>query len=609
LKSDLLTATSQLIKQLPAKIAYVDTKCQTIHLSNSLAEYLDINHHVAIGKPFFELCKKNHQRWKKTVNKALQGHNTVSENSLDTSEISIASKPWYDGEENIIGAIIELQNPNTVAALSTKIKQLESILKHQSEISNVGTWIYDIENSTINWSETTKKIHEVDDTFMPNLETALDFYEHGLHRNTIAMLVHNCELKGEAWKVRSKIITNKGNEKWVTSAGRPILENGKIVQLVGTFQDITKEVMAEMATKESEQLLRTLIDNVPLNIYIKNKNFQKTLVNRAEADYVGVTDVNDLIGKTDHDLYPKETADLSRIEDIQILETKKPILSKRTISIKNNGEKTNFLTSKIPWLDSYGDCRGIIGISLDTTEMVKKEDELKDLINVTSLQNKKLINFAHIVSHNLRSHTANFAMLLDFLVKEKSNEEKNRILEMLTKASDNLLDTLENLNEVVDISTNLNLEKKKVNVYSTVIKVTDSLSGFLKKHDTTFINNIPQDLVLETAPVYLESIILNLITNAVKYRHPDRQPEIILAAKVKGDSFVLSTSDNGLGIDLKKYGSKLFGMYKTFHKNKDARGIGLYLVKNQVQAMGGSIKVTSEVDKGSTFNLILPYGA
>ena len=101
----------------------------------------------------------------------------------------------------------------------------------------------------------------------------------------------------------------------------------------------------------------------------------------------------------------------------------------------------------------------------------------------------------------------------------------------------------------------------------------------------------------------MDSIILNLVSNAVKYKSPDRPPLITINAMKSKKGILLSISDNGLGIDLDKYGDKIFGMYKTFHNREDAKGFGLYLIKNQIEAMGGSITVQSEVDKGTTFNV------
>ncbi|HZJ20457.1 MAG TPA: ATP-binding protein [Pricia sp.] len=120
--------------------------------------------------------------------------------------------------------------------------------------------------------------------------------------------------------------------------------------------------------------------------------------------------------------------------------------------------------------------------------------------------------------------------------------------------------------------------------------------------------DIDKNLKIQGIPAYLDSIFLNLFTNSIKYSSPERTPVIkIVSAQIK-DKTVLTFSDNGLGIDLKRHGDKLFGMYKTFHRNKDAKGIGLFITKNQIEAMNGCIEVESTVDVGTTFKLYFDSG-
>ena len=119
----------------------------------------------------------------------------------------------------------------------------------------------------------------------------------------------------------------------------------------------------------------------------------------------------------------------------------------------------------------------------------------------------------------------------------------------------------------------------------------------------SIINNIPENVNINVVKAYLESILLNIFTNAIKYKAPKRYPKITINCEhVKGFT-ILSVTDNGLGIDLEKHGHKLFGMYKTFHGNRDARGIGLFITKNQIEAMKGKIEAESELDKGTTFKI------
>ncbi|RUA11125.1 MAG: hypothetical protein DSY83_17030 [Flavobacteriia bacterium] len=521
---------------------------------------------------------------------------------MDKRWLESTFAPWYDEKENIIGTIIQTDDISREVDKERELEKANHILKTKSEVAQVGCWEYTIATEELFWCDETKKIHNVATSYDPNVTDAIAFYKQGYSRNKISMLIHSAIHEGAPFNKKLIILTQTGEEKWVSVAGRPISENGKVVKLFGTIQDINEQVANETKIKQHQQLLTALIDNLPLNVFVKDLDSKKILVNKAECDYLGKS-AKDLIGKTDFDLYDKEVAKISREEDLEVIRTLKPMLGKETISIKKDGHITYFLTSKIPLFDLEGKISGLIGIGMDITAMKKKEDQLRNLINITSVQNKKLINFAHIVSHNLRSHSANFSMLLKFLSEEKDEAEKAHIMTMLNQASDSLLETLENLNQVVDINTNVTLNKKPLNLNESIDKVRQNLSAFLEKNKVKIINNIPQDMVVWSVPAYLDSIILNLVTNAVKYRSPERSPIITMDAKKRNKTLIFSVSDNGLGIDLERYGDKIFGMYKTFHNRKDAKGIGLYIIKNQIEAMGGSITVNSEVDKGATFNV------
>ena len=396
----------------------------------------------------------------------------------------------------------------------------------------------------------------------------------------------------------------KHNEKWVITTGKPLYDNDEVIRLVGTFQDITEKELAAQQIQEREQILHTLIDNIPLNIYIKDLNSRKILVNKAECDFLGVPNAKELLGKCDHDLYDNRTANQLREEDLEVIANNKAILSKEQWITTKKGNEIPMLVSKIPLKNLMGEVNAILGIGMDISTLKEKENELRSLINVTTKQNKKLLDFAHIISHDLRSHTANFSMLLEFLVQEKNENEKENIIKMLYKASDRLMETLENLNAVVAINTNTHIEKEPLNLYHKVRHITKNLKNYIEKKEALVINKIPKGTRVNAAPSFLENIIQSMITNAIKYSHPNRAPKIVLEAKKLENCTLFSITDNGLGIDLEKYGDKLFGMYKTFHNNT-SRGIGLYLVKNQIEAMGGSVTVYSKVGKGSTFNIVL----
>jgi PAS domain S-box-containing protein len=244
----------------------------------------------------------------------------------------------------------------------------------------------------------------------------------------------------------------------------------------------------------------------------------------------------------------------------------------------------------------------VIGTLRDITQTKEKEIQLGNTVNIIGDQNNRLSNFAHIVSHNLRSHASNLKMLLD-LFKNADEEEREEMLEHLEGISDGLSITIGHLKELVEIQTEIKNVKEKLNLRHYLKNILTILHNEITKHGVTIEINIPLDVSVEYNSAYLESILLNFTTNAIKYSSSERKPVISYDFSIEDGKKVLAISDNGLGIDLKKHKNSLFGMYKTFHKNQNSRGIGLFITKNQVEAMGGKIEVTSEVNKGTTFKV------
>ena len=176
-------------------------------------------------------------------------------------------------------------------------------------------------------------------------------------------------------------------------------------------------------------------------------------------------------------------------------------------------------------------------------------------------------------------------------------------MNMLQDASDGLTEALSNLNQVVSVKDNVNLNKTNINLHQQINHVQHVLSSFLGTNKAVMKNFVPENFEVNAVQEYLENIIINFITNAIKYRHKDRKPVVIIEVEKSNGLTLLHVRDNGRGINLARHKKKLFGMYKTFHNNADARGVGLYICKNQAEAMDCDIFAESEVDTGSTFTL------
>jgi PAS domain S-box-containing protein len=246
----------------------------------------------------------------------------------------------------------------------------------------------------------------------------------------------------------------------------------------------------------------------------------------------------------------------------------------------------------------------IFCIGYEITPLLERQQELLKLAQITNEQNERLTQFTHIVSHNLRSHVSNIKGLMEITdIEDKESLAKN--WGMLKQASASLEATLRSLNEVISISTTGPSSFKQVNAMEMLELVKKSLQSQIDQTKAILETSGNLNQWLMVVPAYFESILFNLISNALKYRHPDRTPEVNISIENRGNDCIIQVSDNGLGLDLNRYGKKLFGMYKTFHGNSDARGVGLFITKTQVESMGGNIAVASTPGIGTTFTITL----
>ena len=158
--------------------------------------------------------------------------------------------------------------------------------------------------------------------------------------------------------------------------------------------------------------------------------------------------------------------------------------------------------------------------------------------------------------------------------------------------------------KVIVIKDNPSIHKESVQLKEVFENVFSQLDFLIGIHKPIIKINFEKVDFFNTNKAYLESILLNLLTNSLKYKSNSRKLKISIIAKREDDTIILIFKDNGMGIDLVRNHDKIFGLYQRFHNHPDSKGLGLYLVKSQVETMGGTINIESEVDKGTTFTII-----
>jgi len=237
-------------------------------------------------------------------------------------------------------------------------------------------------------------------------------------------------------------------------------------------------------------------------------------------------------------------------------------------------------------------------------ERNRTTEHLKQSNMILATQNDKLLQFTHIVSHNLRSQTSNLSMVRDALYSAHTREEFEEFYEMLHETSLKMHETVETLNVITTMRSGLRPDLSKVPLKKSLDRLIRSLNQEVSTLNAKIDISIPEELTVLHVQSWIDSILFHLLSNALRYRSSERAPYVQISGQKRDSGIELVFTDNGLGIDLIRHGHKIFGLFKTFHNNPDARGLGLYLVRNQIESLGGTISVHSVPSEGTTFTIL-----
>ncbi len=414
-------------------------------------------------------------------------------------------------------------------------------------------------------------------------------------------------------RVRFRLMDKKNGYIHVEARGNNQLANPHIKALVVNSRDITETLKAEQELADSlahgqvlSKYYESIVENKSFYVVKIDLNSNLTFANKHYKNIFGA-DNNQMnlssfegLGFDEHKL----------LKDLLNQCVQNPDRSQMCI-IRRNDFEGNLLSIK--WelcalVEKDGTAKEVQGIGFDITEQVETLKETKRLLEITTVQNSKLRSFAHIISHNIRNHSANLSGLVELLMDSSVEEEKGTFTELIKASADNLEKTILDLNKIISINQESGVPKETRCLRTEIYKSIQIFSLKILKLDAEFKIDVDPKLYVHVIPSFLDSVLLNLIDNAFKYRSDERKIVLSITAQSEGDFIVLTIKDNGKGIDLKQHGSKVFGLYKTFHGNPDARGMGLYIVKSQIEDMGGRIELESEVNVGTTFNVYFKKG-
>lgn len=413
------------------------------------------------------------------------------------------------------------------------------------------------------------------------------------------------EQKTEKWQDQYRFKCADGSYKYVLDRGFILKdENGKSVRMIGAIQDITKQKEEEQRLK----LLETVITHTKDSVIITEADLNNgkipniVYVNPAFSATSGYNS-DEIIGKSP-EIFQGPNSDNQEYEKLINAIKNKKECQVETLSYKKNNEEYWVNYSMLPVYNSDGELSHWVSIQRDISEEKKQEVEKEQLIRELTQNNKDLQQFSYITSHNLRAPLSNLTGLLNLIDDIPiENEELKEILDGFNKSTHLLNDTINDLVKVIIIKDNPSIEKEDLMLKDIFEDVFSQLDFLIGMHKPIIKFNFEEVSFLNTNKSYLESILLNLLTNSIKYKSETRKLKINITASQNDNNVLLIFKDNGIGIDLERNKDKIFGLYQRFHDYPDSKGLGLYLVKSQVETMGGTISLESKVNVGTTFTL------
>lgn len=392
----------------------------------------------------------------------------------------------------------------------------------------------------------------------------------------------------------------------------PIGENDMNMGAVVVFRDITRRMMTEKALADERNLMRTLIDGIPDQIYAKDRHGRFVLANSNVVKALGKNGVEEILGKTDYDFFPHEQAAKSCAEERQVLDGGAPLISiEEAVRSGENIEKWYSIT-KVPLRDWKGEIKGIVGINRDITGIKNAEKRLREARDAADSANRAKSTFLSRMSHEIRTPMnaiLGFAQLMtrDPDVTTQQKEKLNTI----SRSGEHLLSLI---NDILEISK---IEAGKVVVTSASFDLHDMLNDldmmFRIRTGAKGLKllvewpvNLPRRIRSDEGK--LRQILINLMGNAVKFTDEGGIALRARADEVDGGCLIcIDVEDSGTGIAQQDM-AKLFRVFEQTETGMKAggTGLGLAISIHYAKILGGDITVKSEAGKGSCFTVKIP---
>lgn len=418
-------------------------------------------------------------------------------------------------------------------------------------------------------------------------------YVHPDFRDKIVHRLKEVASSAPATMVEQKYVRLDGKIIDVEATAFPFIYKGApSIQVI--FRDITERKHAEARMKKNETMFTQLFQNVPIAVVLLDENGKVNQVNQGFQQMFGF-DMHELKGKNLNDYIVPDHLQNEGI-DLNNLITSNKVVRLDTIRRHREGKLVNVILYGVPIMQE-NQTIGIYGVYIDITDRMKVEDELK-------IRNAELDNFVYKVSHDLRAPLSSILGLVNLAKLPGNTDNPLEYIDIIGGKVEHLDHFI---GDVLSHSKNLKMEVtiNKVDFAHVIDRTFNDLSYLEGANEISRAVKI-DGIDFYSDPWRISEIFRNLISNAIKYRQTEGvRSEVTIKVHVDHLRAEINFADNGIGIDEANL-NKIFEMFYRATEQSDGSGIGLYIVKNAVDKLGGQISVSSRPGHGTRFNIVLP---
>ena len=512
---------------------------------------------------------------------------------------------------NIYGANITYQE-RIAEKLNKKTADLNSILNSSDDIilvvnGNLELLYYNNQSVKILKEFGIKKVERV----MSFLQLIPNEIKDSIIDNSTIALNKNAIIKKDF-----ALTDAKNNRRNFNTTFFPVINKstGNSIGVCIQLKEITETEKAKKELISLKNFYQKILNNLPTDIAVLDKDYNYLFINPQAISNRETREW--LIGKNDYDY-----ADLKNIKS-DFADRRKNIFNDVVITgitrsfedlhIQNDGKNVYILRKYYPVYNDKKELEMMLGYGLDITsikesELAAKHSEEELRLANTKLQKNysQLMQYSYIVSHNLRAPIANLVGLSSFF-QDTGHEKNNMIIQHIKESSERIDEILKDLNSILAIKEELNQSFEEISLLNIIDQVKSDLKNEIEDSDASINLNFDRIDKINSIRSFIHSIFYNLMSNSIKYRDKNKKCIIAINASINDGIITIKFSDNGIGIDLTKNKDKVFGLYKRFHKDvAEGTGVGLHLIKEQIESLGGNIKIESALGEGTTFTIEL----